>query len=72
MTGLPEFFKQTSDDPYLRHDYKLIFTNKKPMIFDNYEDFHRTWFQTPNQFLSHGEILDYKERKSKRQTKGFK
>lgn len=70
MTGLPEFFKQTSDEPYLRHDYKLFFTNKKPIVFDNYEDFYKTWWETPRQFLSHGEVLDHKEKKIK--SGGFK
>lgn len=72
MVGLPKFFKQTSDEPYLRHNYKLVYTNKNFKVFDNYEDFSATWFQTSNKFLSHGEILDYKEKESKKMTKGFK
>lgn len=70
MVGLPEFFKQTSDEPYLRHDYKLVYNDKRFKIFDNYEDFYATWFQTPNQFLSHGEVLNHKENKTK--SGGFK
>jgi hypothetical protein len=27
MVGLPEFFQQTSDEPYNRHDYKLVYVN---------------------------------------------
>jgi hypothetical protein len=68
MTEL-KVFSQTSDEPYLRHDYKLIFTNGNSVVFDNYEDVQRTWFQTPNQFLGHVEVLDHKEPKTK--SKGF-
>jgi hypothetical protein len=66
----PQVFKQTSNEPYLRHDYKLVYTNKTSKVFDNYEDLSNTWFQTPNQLLSHVEVLDHKEKKSG--SKGFK
>jgi hypothetical protein len=69
MNLLPDLFKQTSDEPYLRHDYKVHFTNGKSIIFDNYEDVQRTWFQTPQQLLDYIEVLDRKKEKSK--TKGF-
>jgi hypothetical protein len=60
-------FKQTSDEPYLRHDYKLIFENGREVIFDNYEDVQVTWFQNGGNFLSHIEVLDRKQ-----EAKGFK
>jgi hypothetical protein len=60
-------FNQTCDKPYDRHNYKLIFTNGREVIFDNYEDVQVTWFQTPHQFLSHIEVLDKKQK-----NKGFK
>jgi hypothetical protein len=66
----PEFFKQTSDEPYIRHDYKIHYTNKKPEVFNNYEDVQITWFQTPSQFLDYVEVLDHKEPK-KTKAKGF-
>ena len=66
----PEFFEQTSNEPYVRHDYKLHYTSKKSEIFDNYEDVQRTWFQTPSQFLDYIEVLDHKETK-KTKAKGF-
>lgn len=70
MVGLPEFFKQTSNEPYLRHDYKLYYTTGKNKIFDNYEDFLKTWWETSKQLLSHVEVLDHKEKKIK--SGGFK
>jgi len=59
-------FKQTCDKPYDRHDYKLVYSNGESIILDNYEDVHLNWFQTPQQFLSHVEVL------SKKKSKGFK
>jgi hypothetical protein len=64
-----ETFKQTSDDPYDRHDYKLVFSDGKTLVFDNYEDLQLVWFQSPWQFLSHVEVLDKKKKKTK--SKGF-
>jgi hypothetical protein len=61
-----ETFKQTSDEPYVRHDYKLVYEDGKEFVFDNYEDVQRIWFQNDGNFLSHIEVLD------KKQPKGFK
>ena len=66
---LPETFKQTSDEPYLRHHYKLVCDDGREIVFDNYEDIQRTWFQQAGHFLSHVEVLDIPQKKKK--TKGF-
>jgi hypothetical protein len=34
MVGLPEFFQQTSDEPYNRHDYKLVYINGQTKVFE--------------------------------------
>lgn len=60
-------FKQTCDKPYDKHDYKLILSDGREIIFDNYEDVQVTWFQTANQFLDYVEVLDKKIK-----SKGFK
>jgi hypothetical protein len=65
----PAYFKQTCDKPYDRHNYKLFYTNGDIKDFDNYEDAQLTWFQTPNQFLSHIEVIDKKKKKNNK--KGF-
>lgn len=52
-------FKQTSDEPYLRHDYKLIYTDGHSVVFDNYEDLSCTWFNAPSFLLDYVEVLDY-------------
>ena len=69
MSGLPEFFEQTSNEPYERHDYKLVYTDGNFKVFNTFEEFQATWFQTANMFLSHAEVLD---KKTKQKTlKGF-
>jgi hypothetical protein len=60
----PEYFQQTSNDPYIRHDYKLFYESGKTVIFDNYEDVQLRWFQSRGKFLSHIEVLDHKKSKS--------
>ena len=67
----PRYYRQTSDEPYLRHDYKLVSSTGESVIFDNYEDVQRRWFERSGNFLSHVEVLDHKEPKKKNK-KGFK
>jgi hypothetical protein len=52
-----EFFTQTSDGPYLRHNYKLVFNNKKAQVFDNYQDTIQAWYNNPDQ-ANYIEVLD--------------
>jgi len=61
-------FKQTSDKPYDRHHYKLVYTNDQSVIFDNYEELRLEWYNTPEMFRKHVEVLDIKTKKTK---KGF-
>lgn len=61
-------FKQTCDKPYIRHHYKLMYTDGRDVVFDNYEDIQITWFQSAGHFLSHIEVLDIPQSKGK----GFK
>jgi len=67
MTGLPEFFKQTSDKPYDRHLYQMIYFDGKKEVFDSWEAVQLKWFQTPSRFTNSIEVLD-----KKITTKGFK
>jgi len=59
-----ETFSQTSNDPYLRHHYKII-SEKKEFIVDNYADVIKLWYSIENPICI--EVLDLKEEK----TKGF-
>lgn len=58
-----ERFERTSDDPYDRHTYKLVFTNNQSEIYDSWEVLQSRWFQVPDQFKSHVEVLDKKNKK---------
>lgn len=62
-----KIFQQTSDEPYLRHDYKVVFEDGKTVVFDNYEDAQLLWWNRSGNFLSHVEVLDRKQ-----EAKGFK
>ena len=70
MTGLPEFFRQTSDEPYDRHNYRLIYSNNHSIIVESYEEVREQWFNTPAMFKSHIEVLDKKQKKKSKG--GFK
>jgi hypothetical protein len=59
-------FKQHCDKPYLRHHYKVVYSDGTYQVFDNYEDVQVLWFQRNGNFLSHIEVLDIKQK-----SKGF-
>ena len=58
MTGLPQFFEQTSDKPYDRHIYRLLLADGKTIESDVYEDIKAAWFQLPALFKLHVDVLD--------------
>ena len=70
MTGLPEFFRQTSDEPYDRHNYRFVYSNNQSIIVESYEEVRQEWFNTPAMFKSHIEVLDKKQKKKSKG--GFK
>jgi hypothetical protein len=61
----PQYFTQSSDEIYDRHNYKIVSKSGESIVIDNWETVQMTWFQR-SAFLSHIEVLDKKE------TKGFK
>tara|TARA_A100001035_G_C27778004_1_gene500121 strand:+ start:255 stop:476 length:222 start_codon:yes stop_codon:yes gene_type:complete len=54
----PQYFQQTSDKPYDRHNYKVVLSNGKSVVVDAWDIAQSIWFQNPAQFLSHIEVLD--------------
>lgn len=62
----PQYFTQSSDEMYDRHDYKIVSKSGESVVVDNWETVQMTWFQKGT-FLSHIEVLDKKE-----ESKGFK
>jgi hypothetical protein len=57
-------FQQTSDEPYLRHHYKLVWEDGDWITVDNYQDVHQLWHQYPG--ATHVEVLDIPQK-----SKGF-
>ena len=57
----PRYFQQTSDEPYDRHNYKVVLINGQSVVVDAWDIAQSIWFQQPGQFLSHIEVLDKDE-----------
>jgi hypothetical protein len=57
-----KIFKQTSNEPYLRHHYKVVYNDGTHQTFDNYEDVQVLWWNRTGNFLSHVEVLDIKQK----------
>jgi len=72
MVGLPEFFQQTSDEPYDRHNYRFYDRNGGCIIVESYEQVYEKWFSTPSILKSHIEVLDKPNKKKKKSNGGFK
>jgi len=50
-------FKHTSDEPYDRHKYKVIFKNGKSVTFKDYSTMRYMWNQWREE-VSNVEVLD--------------
>ena len=64
----PLYFQQTSDGPYDRHHYRLVYNTGKTEYYESWETMFAKWFQSPALVLSHVEVLDIKP---KNKGKGF-
>ena len=62
----PQYFTETSSEPYDRHHYKVIKSTGEHVVVESWEQAQSIWWNSPPHFLSHIEVLDKKE------TKGFK
>ena len=50
----------TSDEPYNRHKYQLVFTDGRSILFDDYSKMKQTWTQF-SEVCSHVVVLDKKK-----------
>ena len=55
----------TSDQPYNRHKYKLVFVDGRSIVFEDYGQMKQTWMQF-SQVCSHVDVVDKKTK-----AKGF-
>jgi len=62
----PQYFTETSDGLYDRHNYKIVSKSGETIVIDNWQTVQATWFQR-SALLSHIEVLDRKTN-----DKGFK
>ena len=69
MSGLPEFFEQTSNEPYDRHHYRLVLTDGRSVEFDDWQTVAAQWFKLPAMFTQYIDVLD--KPKARAQPKGF-
>ena len=67
---LPDWFAQTSDEPYDRHQYEFVYSNGQHIIFDTWEEVRSEWFNIPVQFKSHINVIDCVEPKNKKKSSG--
>ena len=68
----PQYFEQSSYEPYDRHQYRLDFQEGKSIIFDDYEQMRVFWFeQVRNWHNCTVTILDKNAQKEIGSTKGF-
>ena len=47
----------TSDQPYNRHKYKLVFVDGRSVVIDDYETMKQAWWKY-NQVVSHVNVVD--------------
>ena len=50
----------TSDDPYNRHKYKIVFVDGRSIVFEDYTQMKETWRQF-SQVCSHVVVVDKKK-----------
>ena len=68
----PRYFTQTSDAPYDRHYYKIYYHGGEVKVVESWEQVQEIWWNTIAQFISHVEVLDIPNKKSKNNNGGFK
>jgi len=49
--------KFTSDKPYNRHKYELVFSDGRSVVIDDYETMKQAWWKY-NQVVSHVNVVD--------------
>ena len=67
-----KIFKQTSDDPYDRHSYRLNVPGSNSVVIEDYELLRAIWFEKCQNFTGCTvDVLDKKQNK-KKTNGGFK
>ena len=61
----PRYFTVTSDEPYDRHTYKVVYHGGKEKVVDSWEEVQSIWWNSVSHFVSHVEVMDRKKTKTK-------
>jgi len=69
---LPDWFAQTSDEPYDRHQYLLEFNGGNTLTFDDYEQMRAYWFQSVRNWSDCKVTVLDKKQQNKKSHGGFK
>ena len=66
-TTMTKFFKQTSDEPYDRHHYKIVCQNKS-LVVESWDEVQEWWWNRKNLLVpAVVHVID----KPKKKSKGF-
>lgn len=64
----PQYFTETSDEDYDRHQYKVVSKTGESIVVDDYMLAQEIWWtRGRGKYISHIEVLD-----RKKESKGFK
>ena len=72
MTNKNNYFTCTSTEPYDRHHYRLNFRDGTHRIYESWDLVQAEWFQRLPTSLSHIDVLDIPDKKTKKTNGGFK
>ena len=67
----PQYFEQSSYEPYDRHHYKVVIDDNHTVVFEDYDEMRSAWFQHLRNWKNCiVEVIDAKK-ESRTSTKGF-
>ena len=65
----PQYFSQTSNEPYDRHHYKIVYKDRS-FVVESWEEVQEYWWNNSHKFeLPVIEVID--KPKTKKKSKGF-
>jgi len=67
----PQYFEQSSYEPYDRHHYKVVIDGNRSLVFEDYDQMRSAWFEHLRNWENCiVEVIDAKK-ESRSSTKGF-
>ena len=70
---MTKIFKQTSDEPYDRHHYKIVSKHYATFIVKSWQEVQEYWWNNCHSPFFEGTVIEVIDKpKPKKQSKGFK